>query len=78
MDLFVSGRKHRTRILIKIDPCKIILQHAAHIIHILHDFDGDIPEYFPRGDRKTEGDITLQGFPVTEGKYSGKFAREVM
>jgi hypothetical protein len=46
---------------------------------ILHDFEGDIPKYFPRGDKenpgvlchpmpKADGDITLQGFPVTEGK----------
>jgi hypothetical protein len=27
---------------------------------------------------KAEGGITLQGFPVTEGKYSGKLALEVM
>jgi hypothetical protein len=53
-------------------------ERTTYIIHILHDFEGDIPEYFPRGDRKAlecyhpmpkaEDDITLQGFPVTEGK----------
>jgi hypothetical protein len=29
-------------------------------------------------DTEAEDDITFQGFPGTEGKYSGKLAREVM
>ena len=52
------------------------------IIHISHGFEGDIPEYQPRGDTKAlaryvtlchpmpkaEGDITCQGLSVIEGQ----------